>query len=366
MNLILFLILFVIGFICSIREINDKKNNVIVKLLFIIIFIITCISRVGHSYEYSDLTHYIDYYKSGDIAYFENGYVWFENIVEKFVGKQGTQLVGTVSLWTIFFTYCAYFLNRLKDSTSKFQLFKIKIQHNTAPSFFVFIFIFMVYWGFAFCTEGLRNGLATSLLLCSASLCISGYVVLGFCPIIFASLFHVSASIFYIIPLTLLLLKRLPNKKQYIAWFWCLVFMDLFLQITNFISTKEIFSYFVGIDLSGVDRLMVYEDSDFGNYINTQYITYHIIGFFMAKGPVGESRYNKSVLIYYIGLTLGSIFQSTAIAMRIQWLFLVMSVFVIYYTKQSLNVNRKTKKQIIAILSILYAVMVLRYLGFYL
>ncbi|MDD3945595.1 MAG: EpsG family protein [Bacteroidales bacterium] len=365
MSLYLFLFMFLLGYVCTIRELSYKQNKGVYRILFFGLFVLTAISRVGHSYDYSDLTNYVDYFKSGNLAYFEIGYVWLTDLIDKNIGTKGVHLVFVVSMWTLFFASLSVILNKLEDSKSFLAIPKSVIHGNLMSGYYTLVFMFSVYWGLAYAAEGLRNGLATSLLLCSASLCISGYIAVSLIPIFIATLFHSSAIAFLIVPMCFLFVKNILKKSILLKWFITLLIFDVIMQATDHFNATVIFSRAVGIDLAATERLLIYKDSDVGNYFSTQYITYHLIGYIMLLGPLDEKRYNKSVLIFFIGLTMGSLFQTTAIVMRIQWLFFVMSVFSIYYMGQSQRVRNKTKAMVITLLSIVQAIMILRYLGYY-
>lgn len=357
--------MFLLGYVCTIRELSHKQNKGVYRILFFALFVLTAVSRVSHSYDYSDLTNYIDYFQSGNLAYFEIGYIWLTDLIENNIGTNGAHLVSVVSIWTFFFASLSVILNKLEDSKSFLAIPKSVIHGNLMSGYFAQVFMFSVYWGLAYAAEGLRNGLATSLLLCSASLCISGYIAVSLIPIFIATLFHSSAIAFLIVPICFLFVKNNLTKSILLKWFIILMVFDVIMQVTGLFNATDIFSRIVGIDLAAAERLLVYEDSDVGNYFSTQYITYHLIGYIMLLGPLDEKRYNKSVLIFFVGLTMGSLFQTTAIVMRIQWLFLVMSIFAIYYMGQSQRVRKKTKAMVITVLSIVQAIMIIRYLGCY-
>ena len=85
----------------------------------------------------------------------------------------------------------------------------------------------------------------------------------------------------------------------------------------------------------------------------------------MLWGNLEDKRYNRAVMLYFIGLSLGTLFQTTIIVMRIQWMFLPMVVFVLYYYLRD-NQQEEVKKQIVLVsYCFIQSIMALRYLGWH-
>ena len=369
MNLYLFIIFCVLTYLEAVRELKLKKRSVAFKLSLVALFIIVCISRVGHSYSYSDLTGYINYFLDSNYVYFEPGYVWYAGIIEKYIGRSGISLVLGCSLWIIFFAAFSSHIVEI-NSLAPYKRFSKQVfqkrnidKADRKSIFFVFLLVFTIYWGFAFSTEGLRAGMATSMLMCAAAMSLNGYGLFSIIPAGLAMMFHSSAVLFIPVLIILFYLREVPGIKFFKFWFLGLIVFDILAQTFSFLDINMIFGRLSGIDIEAASHFMTYEESEVGSYFSTQYVTYHAIALIMLKGNFNNEKYSRSVFLYYWGLSMGSLFQATAIVMRVQWLFLVMNVFAIIYMVMDDSIRKRAKINILTVLAIIQSIMIVRYLG---
>lgn len=370
MSLYLFLIFYITSLIGAVREINGYKTNFIFRLLFLLFFIAVCISRVGHSYPYSDLTYYIDYFLEGNYVYFEPGYVWITTYVSELFGATGANLVAIAALWVLVWISISIIIieNRQNvpyirfDKSIFFKRYKIG-EGKRKSMFCVFFVLFTTYWGFAFASEGLRTGMAVSMLICSSSMILNGYGLFSLIPALLALLFHTSSLIFIPILIVLFCIKKMPSQRIFCYWICSLILSDVVIQVFDLFNVDSLFNHLSLIDLDAINHFTAYEDSEVGGYFSTQYITYHIIGLLMLRGDFSDQKYSRSVFLYFWGLTMGTIFQTTAIVMRIQWLFLVMNIYAITYMILSNKIKKYSKIVTVLLLTVIQSIMIVRYLG---
>ena len=115
-----------------------------------------------------------------------------------------------------------------------------------------------------------------------------------------------------------------------------------------------------------VSRFFEYINTDAGNYFTTQYITYHFFALLMLQGDFETGNRKKIALIYYMGLTFGTLLQKSVIYMRIQWVYLPVVILALYYyIKDDRTQSDRVKFGIATAYSALQTVMAVRYLGGY-
>ena len=357
MNLVLYLSMVVAGYLGALYEQMFNRSSKWLLGTTVVLFVLTACSRLGYSYAYSDLTEYIHYFLDDNDVYFEPGYVFLTDSIKFVFGDEPLVLIGFIALWVV----AAVLLSDL-ICTRQYG-WDDQEEVNFYPS--TLILVVILYWGCSFACEGLRNGLAISLLFCASSLAINereGYATL-IC--LSALLFHYSVILFLPGILALWIIKQF-NRDVYIYWFVVLIVLDIIMAtvITFQIPfVSDIFNLMGEIEmLSHYDN---YNNEDAGSYFSTQYVTYHLFGLLMLLGDLNDKKYNRAVMLYYIGLTLGTLFSTSIIVMRIQWLYLSMVVFVLYYFLRDQKWDLWKKQSVLVSYMLIESVMVLRYLGWH-
>lgn len=356
MNIILYLLMIIVGFLGTVRELNRKSSNRLFALL-ILLFVSTAISRVGHSSDISDLTSYINYFLDDNNAYFEPVYVFLTDSIKLLFGYNPYMLIATVSLWIVLFVCLSERIcSSLYSTEGAAERYK-----NT------FFLIFCAYWGCCFACEGLRNGMGVSLLFCAIACEINDKHVWAIIACLLAFFVHMSSLVLLPGIIVLLLFKRKISAKVYVVWILALIGVDLLLAISPNVNIPIVSNIFGTIEqIEVLSHYESYEDEKAGSYLSTQYVTYHLFGLLMILGNLKDIKYNRAVLLYFIGLTLGSIFQTSIIVMRIQWLYLSIVVFVLYYFCRSNSFSFDRKIVFLLGYVLIQSIMVLRYLGWYL
>ena len=348
------LLTYLIGITIIFTEVIARKPSKTANFAFIISFVITCITRVARAAEYDDdLYIYIRTFLSRNDMYFETGYIKVLEFIRLINDSNPYFFVGflsTVIIVTIYSSFC--YLGKRSELQYEDNSFEnIDAYKGTA------LVCFSMYWGYVLCTECLRQGLAIALLYFTFVCWLRKKWVISIGLFVLACMCHTSAMIFAI-PMVLLLFlfkkERMPNKV-YLIWLIVLLVADLM------ISTKQL------------SRLAIYQDINssynvgFLGYLNSQYIFYHLLGLFFALYDIDNTIYRRSVFVYFIGLTIGTVAMSFVASIRFQWICLVFSTFAIMcYTKESwvasyrIRINRML---IIAGYSLYQLIMAVRMLG---
>lgn len=358
MSLILYLAMASTGVLGCVHEHIYGYTSKWLLWLTGIMFVLTSCSRIDHCYDYSDLTHYVNYFLDDNDAYFEPGYVFITDAIKFLIGYYPIVLVAFIAIWG----FGAYYLAEMV--CSRYASSYDENFFTSYPS--TFILLLILYWGCCFACEGLRNGLAIPMLLCSAAYLINEKYWQALLISVLALLFHFSALIF-ILGIPVLAIIKTLSKNSYIYWFGALIFLDILIGLVVAFEIPVVTDLF---NLIGQFEQLSHYDNYVGeeveSYFSTQYLTYHLLGLLMLWGDFEDKSYNRAVMLYYIGLSLGTLFQTTIIVMRIQWLYLPMVVFALYYYFR--NDERRLPEEKIMVIAgygIVQSIMVLRYLGWY-
>ena len=361
MNLLLYLSMAAVGYIGTLHELLYGRTNKGLLFATVSLFILTVCSRIGYCTIGDDLFTYIDYFQQPGEIYFEPGYLFVTDIINVLLGSAPEVLVVTVSMWIVCFfalacLICTWFDDQYESYNS--EIFCTCYLNSM-------LFFMVLYWGCFFAAETLRVGMAISLLYCSCALMINKKVLYAILLSLVAVLFHYSSAFFTLCLILMFFLKNI-SKTQYLCWFFILFAVDVVVGLLHSVSLPGIDQLFEM--MSNIDMLVhytSYEDRDRLVYMNTQYFTYHILGFLLIFGNLDDERYNKVVSIYFIGLTLGTVFQSIEVGIRIQWLFLSMIVFAFYYYLRDEKYSFIVKNTFIGLYAIVQQIMLLRVLGWH-
>lgn len=358
MNLLLYFMMALTGFAGTLHELLFKRTAYVLFTVTLLLYLVTMCSRVGYSNpEVADLNGYIEFFQDANESYFEVGYVFMTDLTRSVFGNSPYVLLVMVSLWIISFVMLAGWM-----------VCKLPRQSMTDSIAFYptcLFFVFSLYWGSHFGSETLRIGMATSLLFCSCALAINHRTLLAFLFALLAILFHTTAIIFALVVLILSVIPDL-NTKQFSIWFVVMLILDVLFYFSSSYTLPYISQLFEVIEeVEMLTHYSEYSTQESDSYFNTQYMTYHIFGFAMIFGDLSDTRYNKAVKFYFVGLAMGTIFQSILVAMRIQWLFLAMIAFVLYFFITNEKFLLSIRISILSLFALIQQIMLLRVLGWH-
>lgn len=303
-----------VGYFGSYLDIYRKKGRRLALLLVIILFILTVFSRINHSFEDSDLTHYLEYYGRDYDAYFEFGYLYFSKLVKNLFGDSPYYLILSV----IFVNLMMLFATERILSKYSYPK-KIKDEESSHPV--IILTIFVVSTGLMYCGEGLRPGLSMIFITFVAANAVVGRFYIAFLFLIIATLFHTQAFVFSFGLILLYFVKVLDRNKFYL-WISCIIIVDIslgFLHLFDFSFFDRVFLLLS--DYDNFARYDAYYGEESPSYFNTQYLTRNLIGLLLLKGNLNNCTYNRSVILYFIGLSIGSIFQDSIVGIRFIGIF---------------------------------------------
>lgn len=365
MSITFYFLMVLFGYLGMKREILDGKKSSSCLIGLLVLFICAICSRVGHGYDYSDITYYVDYFLNDNNVYFEPGYVFFIDTIKFLWGYRPLFYIASVGLWIIVFVLLS---NRIGFMLSPRTLLTGEIQenNNTLYSYScTFFFLFSLYWGCSFGCEVIRLGMAISILFCSMAFAVNEKYLYAIPFVVIAFFFQYTSLVFMSALIVLYYLKPL-TKKVYIYWVICLIFGDFLFAVglapsllgssflNQVLSFSDVFSHYEAYDN--------YKEGDI-SWLSLQYIAYYVFAFYMLAGNLDSERYNRSIMIYYIGLTFGVLLRGTDYAMRIQWIFFPSIVFALYYYITEGCSIAKKKLYIASLYSIIQMAMAIRYLG---
>ena len=364
MSISLYFLMILFGIVGTVREVLNKRRSTLCLIGLLVFYLATLCSRIGHGYDYSDITQYIDYFLNDNDAYFEPGYVIFTNSIKSFIGYIPTVYIALVGVWIIFFTLITnnicfrYSTNNIENNHQEYGDTSL----NYACSFF---FLFSLYWGTSFGCEVIRLGMAICLLLCAMAYALNNKFLIALLFVVGAFFFQYTSVVFLVGLLCLFLFKPL-SKRLYVIWLFSLVFCDFL--IASGISGSFLGSSFLSLVLSLSDAFShydVYSSADVGGlgWISLQYFAYYLFAIYMIAGNLENEKFNKSVLVYFVGLSMGVLLRGTIYSMRIQWVFYPSIILVLYYYISDGFDNPWRKLYILSLYSVIQIVMALRYLG---
>lgn len=359
MEILLYVLMCIVGFIGVAKELNTTRSNSGFYYTFLILFLIIACIRLDSKMELGDINYYIDYFEDDVTSYFEPGYIYFTKAIKFIFGFNPYILIASASVWI--FVFCNLASKICSNYIPKDLDYLLS---NQKTSFYISLTYFVcVYWGCYFAWQTLRIGLATSIMLCSSAFFINNKIKHSVVLALFSILFHTSCVIFAAGIFILSVLKPL-KCNAFLCWIIIIIItrivtVDLS-AVINVVGTLG--------DVETLERFAAYSDPERFNelgFFGAQNIFYHVSAFLMLKGDLKDPRFNKAVLLYYFGLTLGVLFQYSEITMRIQSLFLTMIVFVLYYFSIDKHFKLKTKLLIIFAYTIVEMGFAIRQFGWY-
>ena len=359
MNIILYFLMNIIGVCGVVNELKRQKSDRLIFFIYTFLFLLIACLRVGAVKDLSDLAYYIDYFKNDIDSYFEPGYVFVTNCIKFLFGHNPYALIIVISSWVILFTYLASKICQkyMQDCSDTYLL-----SRNT--SFYICLFFFVCpYWGGFFSWMTLRVGLATTLLYCASAYAINNKMLLSLLIAAVTILFHTSSVIFFLGMIPLIFVKEVKRRTYYI-WF-ILILVSRFASyftvsvgsiVESVVLSNDIFSHYINY---------LEPDVESSGLLSPQDIMYFLMGLLMLKGNLSDIKYNRAVLIYYLGLTAGAVFAGNGITMRLQWFFLSMVIFPLYYFVLDRRFAFKTKMNVALIYLLLQVGLAIRQFGWY-
>ena len=365
MSFILLLILFILGTICIWIEINSKKTPKLLLAIFLILFVITVLSRIDNYPSYADLGSYLSRFKYDDNAYFGFGYVFFVDAIKDLFGKSSTIYLVAISSFNLIVILISALLLSHKNGDSNET--KPIIENRYIASFVV---LYSMYWGLSFSAEVIRSGLAITTSLLAVALLLRKKTFLAIIVYFISFSFHWS-QIFLLPILLIFRFNRLysPIKQPvFLIWLVLLLFLD-FINISSL--TIEFTNQFLIWVLSKMSLLShysgyvnVFERVGILDYITRQYLFYRVTGFLLIFGNLKHKIFNKSVFAYFVGLTVFTFLNALEAVTRMSWVFLPFSIYALYFfISKNKKYNTSLKGIIVTIYLLLQTIMAFLYLG---
>lgn len=371
MNLILVCMMFLVGMIGSFLEIFKKKSYLIIQWLFVFLYVLCILSRVGHSATYSDFTTYLRTFVAENNLYFESGYVTYCDFIRRIFGNSEKIFAIVNACFISIIIYSAVRVLNIGIEGNCIKKFGIKKYiFNRQPVNYVssMLLVFTAYWGFAFAGEGIRQGIGITIAILAFAFIMVDKVLVGLVLIIVSIQFHNSMYIVLPVLLLMLLIRKYPSRKFFLWWIILLIVSDFIINMTPLLNIDFLNNIFNKYrDSTLVTRFFIYSNTKFEiNYFSTQYIFYHLLAILMLGLDFNNKFVCKSVFLYYIGLSFGTIFSKTIIVMRIEWVFLPMIFFSIYFfLRDNEQISKNNKFVFLSGYALLQVIMALRYLGMY-
>lgn len=362
MEILLYLLMFMIGYVGMVIILHNNDIHRYFIYAFVLCFVLLANFHIDGAAELKDLEFYIHYYVHDYDSYFEIGYVLLTRIVKFFFGHNPYVFISIFALLIFLLVVaaariCSFYLE--KDEATYLPM------NNLSRSFCLFYFV-CFYWGCFFVSMTLRVGLATAMLYSATAFAINKKMF--YCYLVAAaSVFFHSSCIVYILGVSVLLFVKNVTAKQFYIWFSIIVISRFVLGyafplgklLLNLVMNFDIFSHYF-------EYILTPQSSEAVSYApSLQDLLYCIIGFLMIKGNLSNRTYNRSVVIYFMGLTMGMIFQGSSISMRLQWIFLSMMIFPLLLFFLDRNYSMKTKLAVVFSYAVLEQIMAIRQFGWF-
>ena len=350
MNAYLFICSMIVGLFGSIMEVLEAKGTRRIIPIYIMLFFLAVVSSINGNMSETDLGSYLIFFENHNNAYFSIGYRWFTDILHFLIGNNRLGFVASIGLIQIIMAWiCASQVD------------------NTKNHFLTFYILYNSYWGISFSIEIIRTGLGVAFSLLAVIMASKRKIIPTVILMLFSTLFHITEAL--MIPYVLLLLFRdgsnrvIPSK--YIIWGGCLVlldgigfgykFFDLIrtptINVLNFLGADAHYMLYVGRTAA-----------DQTGYMSRQYIFYFLLGFSLVYLQTHSNGDRRLLDGYFIGLSIRTFFIAFGAVTRLQWVFLVLSVLVIYNYILEQDNSKLNKMSYLSILSIAQSLMAMLYL----
>ncbi len=342
------------GVLGCLHEVDSAKKRRIYLFLYCLLFLLSCVSVLEGNYKASDLGPYLDRFETHDDSYFGWGYARVTDAMRFLFGTSRYGYMITISvLQMLLACICA----RMLDESGRYTV--------------TYLALFNAYWGISFSIEIIRSGIAIAFSLVAIILALKKKRLLAL--VIFA--FSVAAHVTEIILLPMLLLMMLNEKRttlnhrearRFVIWGIALLLLDA-IGFGNIIGgllrgpAMRILSMF-GLQ----DHYEVYLEAAVTgghfSYISKQYVFYFLLGFLLILLQKHSGIDRRCLFGYFIGLSINTFFSSFGATMRLQWVYLIFSVPVIF--GYVINNRLPRTNRVVAVLGItlLQSIMAMLYL----
>lgn len=359
-NLLLYVAMLITGYFGAIREIRYKKHSILHIALFIILFYLAVISRIGHAYLYSDFQHYIDYFLWDNDAYFEPGYVLVTHLIKKYLGYEPIYLVSTIFFLILIFSFAiVYNLNY------QYRLFK-ENNKNYFNYIFIFFSIWSVYHGFSVCAEGLRPGLAITILCLGMVFALNRKWIPSLMILALATFMH-TQSVIFIPGLFLLYFVDKVSKKTLYYWFAANVITGILIGMLKLFDFTILEYLFNLVDRhSDASHYEGYLSATENSFLSSQWITKQLVAFLLLFGNHSNKLYNRATILYYFGLSMAAIFSASTIFLRFEGVYIRTFLFAFFYFLLDEKFSSNKRILVLSVFIPYYGIMLVRWLGWYL
>ncbi len=371
MNGYIYIIFYITGLLSFVVTLLRNRAPKILTILMCLFFVVVVVSRQYGYKDYSDLGAYIDRFQRRDNSYFSRVYCLITDAIRMCFGNSATAYLIVVSTINLL---CAVSVSFIVEN----EVYSVKCMcHQNANrnrTFCVFIFLYAIYWGLSFSAEVIRSGLAISASLISVALILYNTgkwskVAALFLYVISLSIHWTQIILFpFLIYIALTRKAKIRSYKYYFALSCTLLLLDI-LGVSYIVANSIVPFLDKAIKAIGMDShydvyIEILPRPSMFNHITLQYLYYHFLGIFLALRMTKNDIYIKLLNGYYWGLSLHTLLSGviTAIA-RVQWVLLVLSVFLLYIYLTDKN-HLKSERICIGILfSAIQSIMTIRYLG---
>lgn len=369
MSLLLYGAMFSLAMVGFWWNVRRRKQSNLYAVIVVALFVLAVISRKTGYFSYSDLGSYIWRYKNNDNAYFGSAYGILTNIIRSLFGPNENAYLGSIAM-----IVASMSIISIIEWDHSNKLFYDNHHEEKLPVYLnTFLLVFFTYWGAAFSAEVIRTGIAISFSMVSLAFARRKSLLpcIAFCLLAIA--FHWTEVFF--IPIIIFLYvgidnngKKVNTTKMYL-WLFLLVVFD-FIDVSSFLA--RLLNRILGLVLLRIPQYKHYltytiyrQRSSAFSYVSLQYIYYRIFAAYLVY--IHNKSYSSKSLLYsyFIGLTIFTFMSDFGAVTRMQWIFTVPSVFLLYdYAKSDVGL-RSNKLITIGGLSLLQAVMAINYLGYH-
>ena len=358
-NLIWYLAMMITGFVGAAFEIRYKKHYKIHIAFFILLFYLAVISRIGHAYDYSDFGHYIDYFMDDNDAYFEPGYVLITQFIKNYLGYSPIYLISSIFVLVLIAAFLVEFeLNKQYCNYKNDGII-------TTNYIFVFLSIWSVYHGFSACAEGVRPGLAVTILYISMALALNRKWIPSLMVLVLSAFIHTQAVILLPGIVLLFFIDSVP-RKVLCYWFVANVLVGLLIglfKLFDFTLLEYLFN--IMDSRSDASHYEGYLSATENSFLSTQWITKQLVAFLLLFGNHSNKLYNRATMLYYFGLSIAAVMSASTVFLRFEAIYIPAFLLAFYYFLRDDGFSKYRRIRLLALFLPYYGIMLVRWLGWY-
>lgn len=332
MNVNYVLLLYLIGLVSLWNELKNRKHLLLITIVFFIVFVMSVFSRINNYPSYADLGAYLYRFQNSIDSYFGFGYRILTKAVRYFFSNNKYALMFIIS--TINFTSVYLAAKYFKEGSSD-GIEESSIRQNKSKFIGTFLFLYSMYWGLSFTSEVIRTGIAISISILAIAL-VNSHKKLAFLFFSVSVLFHWTQI--FLAPFLYILYREEKYKVIplyiFVLWFFFIVtgdFVNVSALIVNILIVPlkwllEVFNLSSHYSI----YLVTFERISLFSYVSRQYLFYMFLAIVFLFGDMNNRKYNIFVFGYFLGLTIFTLLNSLLAITRMQWIYLVLSIYVIY------------------------------------